>query len=237
MFYVRVEDLMKQAILIGITGTNGKTSTSLVLAQALTLQNKKVGVISSEGIGVYPHLKYSDYTTPPIDINYKSLKNFLTKKCDYIIIECSSQGLHQGRLNGLMFNYSLITNINQDHIEYHKSQKNYINSKLKILNQSTTKILNYDSLKLRNIDKKKFNCNNIFYISQKKIKNKSFINTNFKTSFKDSRCFNTYTLMMVVAIMKFEKFNKIQINKSINNLSPLPGGDNLLQLKTKVCSL
>ena len=54
-----------------------------------------------------------------------------------------------------MFNYSLITNINQDHIEYHKSQKNYINSKLKILNQSITKILNYDSLKLRNIDKKK----------------------------------------------------------------------------------
>ena len=58
--------------------------------------------------------------------------------------QCSSQGLHQGRLDGIHFTYSIITNIDQDHIEY-QSLKNYINSKLKIMNQSTTSIINYDS--------------------------------------------------------------------------------------------
>ena len=233
LYITELKDLSKRTTLIGITGTNGKTSTSLVLAQALTLQNKRVGIISSEGIGVYPHLKHSAYTTPPIDTNYKSLKNFLTKKCDYIIIECSSQGLHQGRLDVLIFNYSLITNIHQDHIEYHKSQKNYINSKLKILNQSLTKILNYDSLNLKNIDAKKFNCRRLFYISQKKIKNKKVLNTTFKPPSKNTSSFNIYTLMMVAAIMKFEKFNEVQINKSISNLSPVLGRRHFITTKDK----
>ena len=167
----------KKIKLIGITGTNGKTSTALLLAQALRYQNKKIGVISSEGSGVYPNLAENEYTTPPLDINYKYLRSFCKKKCDYVIIECSSQGLHQGRLDGIHFTYSIITNIDQDHIEYHKSQKNYINSKLKILNQSRISILNFDSKNLKNIDHLKYDCKKIFYISQNKMKNKKILNT------------------------------------------------------------
>ena len=98
-----------KTITIGITGTNGKTSTVLSLAQALTYQNKKVGVISSEGAGIHPNLDENEYTTPPIDICYKYLRSFIKRKCDYVIIECSSQGLHQGRLDGIHFTYSIIT--------------------------------------------------------------------------------------------------------------------------------
>ena len=62
---------------IGITGTNGKTSSVLLLAQSLTYLKKKVGVITSEGCGIYPALEGSEYTTPPIDIIYKYYKIFL----------------------------------------------------------------------------------------------------------------------------------------------------------------
>ena len=116
LFKSDFEGIEPKPVIIGITGTNGKTSTALLLAQALRYQNKKIGVISSEGAGVYPNLAENEYTTPPLDINYKYLRSFYKKKCDYVIVECSSQGLHQGRLDGIHFTYSIITNIDQDHI-------------------------------------------------------------------------------------------------------------------------
>ncbi len=57
-----------------------KLQPALLLAQALRYQNKKIGVISSEGAGVYPNLADNEYTTPPIDINYKHLRSFCKKK-------------------------------------------------------------------------------------------------------------------------------------------------------------
>ena len=127
---------------IGITGTNGKTSSILLLAQSLTYLKKRVGIITSEGCGIYPALEGSDYTTPPIDVIYEYFTNFVSKKCDYIIIECSSQGLHQGRVKGLLFDYACITNIHNDHLDYHKTIENYNDSKLLMLKQSKKAILN-----------------------------------------------------------------------------------------------
>ena len=223
LFKADFEEKEPKPIIIGITGTNGKTSTALLLAQALRYQNKKVGVISSEGAGIYPNLAENEYTTPPIDINYKYLRSFCKKKCDYVIIECSSQGLHQGRLDGIHFTYSIITNIDQDHIEYHKSLKNYINSKLKIMNQSTTSIINFDSKNLKNIDHHKYDCKKIFYISQNKIKNKKIINISLGENIKNLKNFNIYSLLMIFAVMKLEKFKTSMIFESINNLDSLDG--------------
>ena len=210
-------------ITIGITGTNGKTSTVLSLAQALTYQSKKVGVISSEGAGIHPNLDENEYTTPPIDICYKYLRSFIKRKCDYVIIECSSQGLHQGRLDGIHFTYSIITNIDQDHIDYHESLKNYIDSKLKILNQSRTSILNFDSKYLKNIDHRKYKCKNILYISQNKIKDKKIINIPSREKLSALKNLNSYSLFMIFAVMILEKFKIPMIFKSINNLNSIKG--------------
>ena len=220
-------------IIIGITGTNGKTSTALLLAQSLIYQNKKVGVISSEGSGIYPKLVANEYTTPPIDICYQYLRFFCKKKCDYVIIECSSQGLHQGRLDGIQFTYSIITNIDQDHIEYHKSLKNYINSKLKIMNQSTTSIINYDSNNLKNIDRHKYDCKKIFYISQNKSKNKKIINIPLRGNIKNIKNFNIYSLLMIFAVMRLEKFKIPMIFESIYNLKSLNGRRQIFITKEK----
>ena len=145
LFLVGLRRYKHKAKTIGITGTNGKTSSILLLAQSLSYLKKKVGVITSEGCGLYPLLDSSEYTTPPIDIIYEYYINFISKKYDYIIIECSSQGLHQGRVKGLLFDYACITNIHSDHLDYHKTIKNYIDSKLLILKQCKKAILNYDS--------------------------------------------------------------------------------------------
>ena len=220
-------------IIIGITGTNGKTSTALLLAQSLIYQNKKVGVISSEGSGIYPKLVANEYTTPPIDICYQYLRFFCKKKCDYVIIECSSQGLHQGRLDGIEFTYSIITNIDQDHIEYHKSLKNYINSKLKIMNQSITSIINYDSINLKNIDHHKYDCKKIFYISQNKSKNKKIINIPLRENIKNIKNFNIYSLLMIFAVMRLEKFKIPMIFESIYNLKSLNGRRQIFITKEK----
>ena len=127
---------LKNKKIIGVTGTDGKTSTCHLIADSLTKLGKKVGIISTEGNGVYPRLKHSSYTTPRSDLLYKIFDSFRRKKVDVIIIECSSQGLHQGRLNHIIFNDSIVTNLNKDHIEYHKTFKNYVESKQKLLNMT-----------------------------------------------------------------------------------------------------
>ena len=151
---------LKNKKIIGVTGTDGKTSTCHLIADSLTKLGKRVGIISTEGNGVYPRLKHSNYTTPRSDILYKIFDSFKIKKVDVIIIECSSQGLYQGRLNHIVFTDAIVTNLNKDHIEYHKTFKNYVKSKQKLLNMTIGNIfINMDCKnsisKLSNIKKSK----------------------------------------------------------------------------------
>ena len=151
---------LKNKKIIGVTGTDGKTSTCHLIADSLTKLGKRVGIISTEGNGVYPRLKHSNYTTPRSDILYKIFDSFKIKKVDVIIIECSSQGLYQGRLNHIIFTDAIVTNLNKDHIEYHKTFKNYVKSKQKLLNMTIGNIfINMDCKnsisKLSNIKKSK----------------------------------------------------------------------------------
>ncbi len=225
--------LRHQPVLIGITGTNGKTSTSLLLAQALSYHGKKVGLICSEGNGIYPDLKTSGYTTPPIDINYRLIFKYTQKKCDYIIIESSSQGIDQGRIEGIKFTYAIITNIDQDHLEYHKSLKNYVNTKLSILHQSKTAIVNYDSVHLKKITQSKYSLKNLYFISQKKISNKKGLNINSPLYENKYNSFNHYSIKMISAVMWLEKFKKPLILRSIDNLTPLKGRRQIINTSKK----
>ena len=228
-----IENYNHRAKTIGITGTNGKTSTVLLLANALTNLKKKVGVISSEGIGIYPKLKENNYTTPTIDIIYKSYDNFLNNQCDYIIFECSSQGLHQGRLKGIFFDYSLITNIFSDHLDYHKTFKEYINSKLSILNQSKVAILNYDSPTLKKIDLSIFKETKIHYVSDN-IKGQDIIqNINSFQAKERTKKFHSSSILLIKSIMKLERFTDVSIKKSLTNLSTVKGRRNIIFTKTK----
>ncbi len=218
---------------IGITGTDGKTSTTLLLAQALSSCNKKVGVISSEGSGLFPSLKKNNYTTPTIDIIYKYYEKYLSKKCDYIIIECSSQGLHQGRVNGINFDYSLITNIYSDHLDYHKNLNNYIKSKLLIIDQSKSVILNHDSSILRKIKLSKYKGIKFNFISNKINKNKNIIKSSVYLDASKLKNFNYYSILFIQIFMKLENYKKDIIIKCIRNLKPLAGRRQIIKTKNK----
>jgi UDP-N-acetylmuramoyl-L-alanyl-D-glutamate--2,6-diaminopimelate ligase len=230
---------------IGVTGTNGKTSTVLLLAQSLTNLKKKVGVISSEGIGLYPLLKKNDYTTPPIDIIYKNYSDFIAKKYDYVIIESSSQGLDQGRLKGICFDYSFITNIYSDHLDYHKNIKSYAIAKLSIIQQSKCAILNNDSdilmKELSTKDKIKYafisndvrNKKNCLITYNDEKKNICISNKTIKLTEYNIINFNIYSLLFICAFLYLEDYKNNTIKKVINNLNPLPGRRQVIYTKKR----
>ncbi len=116
--------------LIAITGTNGKSSVANFYYQILALNKKKVASIGTLGVcSKEINFDLSNTTIDPIQLGQilKKLKNY---KIDNVIMEASSHGLEQNRLDGLMFNSGIFTNLSQDHLDYHKNLKNYLNAKL-----------------------------------------------------------------------------------------------------------
>ncbi len=110
---------------IGITGTNGKTSISYWVSQAYQQLNKKVGIIGTTGIGVYPEVKYSDSTTPNPIVLQHALYQFKQQHVDIVAMEVSSHSLVQGRVNGINFTTAVFSNLTQDHLDYHVTMENY----------------------------------------------------------------------------------------------------------------
>jgi len=122
--------LKKPKNIIAVTGTNGKTSIANFYYQILTLNNKKVAAIGTLGI-LSKKLKLitNNTTVDPVNI-HKILKKLKELNVNDVILEASSHGLKQHRLNCINFNTALFTNLSRDHLDYHKTFKNYLNSKL-----------------------------------------------------------------------------------------------------------
>lgn len=115
---------------IGITGTNGKTSCSQFLAQAL----ENCGVIGTIGWGKTGVLKQTLNTTPDALAVQKMLTTLKNDGCENIAMEVSSHGLAQGRVNGVQFKGAIFTNFSRDHLDYHGTLEAYLETKLKLFN-------------------------------------------------------------------------------------------------------
>ncbi len=116
--------------LIAVTGTNGKSSVADFYYQILKLNNKKVASIGTLGVKSKKiNLNLSNTTIDPIKLA-KILSKLKTQKIENVIMEASSHGLKQNRLDGLKFNSGIFTNLSQDHLDYHKNLKNYLKAKL-----------------------------------------------------------------------------------------------------------
>tara|TARA_Y100000591_G_scaffold172222_1_gene148699 strand:+ start:2985 stop:5837 length:2853 start_codon:yes stop_codon:yes gene_type:complete len=121
--------------LVAVTGTNGKSSVSNFYYQILKNNSKKVASIGTIGISFKEKKKLLINTTlDPISLG-KILDNLKKEKIEYVIMEASSHGLHQNRLDGLLFDIGIFTNLSHDHLDYHKTTKNYLNSKLYLFNE------------------------------------------------------------------------------------------------------
>ena len=116
--------------LIAVTGTNGKSSVADFYFQILKLNNIKVASIGTLGVKKNNSLfKLPNTTIDPLSLS-QILKNLKKQKIDNVILEASSHGLVQNRLDGLKFEAGIFTNLSHDHLDYHKTMKNYLKAKL-----------------------------------------------------------------------------------------------------------
>ena len=116
--------------LIAVTGTNGKSSIADFYYQILKLNNVKVASIGTLGVksnNIYQNL--SNTTIDPLQLA-KILQKLKNQRINNVIMEASSHGLKQNRLDGLQFNSGIFTNLSQDHLDYHKDLNDYLNAKL-----------------------------------------------------------------------------------------------------------
>jgi UDP-N-acetylmuramoyl-L-alanyl-D-glutamate--2,6-diaminopimelate ligase len=135
--------------LVGVTGTNGKTTIVSLLHQLFTLLNNKVGMLSTIENKILDKVIPSTHTTPdPLQINYL-LNEMIKKGCEYCFMEVSSHALAQGRVNSLHFSAGVFTNITQDHLDYHHTFSEYRDVKKSFFDS-----LNKDAFALVNKDDK-----------------------------------------------------------------------------------
>lgn len=125
---------INQMKLVGVTGTNGKTTTCYLTYQMLKKLGVKVAYMGTIGFYFEDEVIPLPNTTPEILTIYKLFLNALEKGCTSIVMEVSSHSLDLERIYGLRFALGAFTNLTEDHLDYHKTMENYLACKLKILN-------------------------------------------------------------------------------------------------------
>jgi UDP-N-acetylmuramoyl-L-alanyl-D-glutamate--2,6-diaminopimelate ligase len=117
---------------VGITGTNGKTTCSQWIAQALTGAGRRCAVIGTLGYGMRPPLKPTANTTPDALWLHAQLADFARRGAQAVAMEVSSIGLDQDRVAGIEFDVALFTNLSRDHLEYHRTMRRYREAKARL---------------------------------------------------------------------------------------------------------
>lgn len=132
--------------LIGVTGTDGKTSVSHFIAQALNSSVHPCGVIGTLGYGVYGNLVPGSHTTPDAICLQAELSTMRDQGAKWVAMEVSSHGLDQGRVKGTAFNAAILTNLTRDHFDYHGSLESYASAKSRLFEMPGLRhaILNLD---------------------------------------------------------------------------------------------
>ena len=126
------KDDFKDLKLIGITGTNGKTTSAWLTYQMLLGLGKKAAYIGTLGFICENYYKELPNTSPEILTIYKLLDKAKDLNCEYVVMEVSNFALDQKRIEGLEFVAGAFTNLTEDHLDYHKTMENYLEAKLKL---------------------------------------------------------------------------------------------------------
>src|SRR5574344_2162584 len=223
------KDKFSKIKLIGITGTNGKTTSSYLLWQILNKLGIKCGYIGT--IGFYIEGKVTDLnnTTPDILDIYNMINQCIDEGCKYVVMEVSSQALSYNRVGNLLYNYGIFTNLTKDHLDYHKDMHHYALAKQLLFKRIKDKaIVNYDD-----INKHYFLLDNTnitygftggdYHITDYNITKdySTFIlnDIEYKTNLIGK--YNIYNLLISLIILKEEKIN---FNKDIFETLEYPKG-------------
>lgn len=144
-FYGDVTDVIKT---LGVTGTNGKTSVSCYIAQAIDqlVSHGTCGIVGTLGQGLLGQMKPTGLTTPDVIQLHRALAELHSEGAQAVVIEASSHGLDQARLAGVNFDVALFTNLTRDHLDYHADMQAYGEAKLRLFTRAelNTAIVNCD---------------------------------------------------------------------------------------------
>lgn len=147
----------KKLKMIGITGTNGKTTITYLIESILKAAGKGAGVIGTINYRIGGKEFPAANTTPGAVQLQSFLAQTLKKKIPYVVMEVSSHSLDQGRVDCVLFDVGIFTNITREHLDYHKTMGNYFSAKIKLfdkLKDSGTAVLNNDDNVVRGIKRK-----------------------------------------------------------------------------------
>ena len=140
-FFGRPADHLK---LIGVTGTNGKTTSAFLVKHILTQAGKQTGLIGTVQNEIGTLVLPARFTTPDPYQLHSMLAQMLRFGCEYVVMEVSSHALAQGRVHGLHFACGIFTNLTQDHLDYHHTMEEYFAAKQSLFLQCDTAVLNTD---------------------------------------------------------------------------------------------
>lgn len=222
--------------LVGITGTNGKTSVSTLLFDIFKKMGYSSVLISTVEYRIGDEVFPSTHTTPDIIILNKILSKAVEQGCQYAFMEVSSHGIHQGRIDGLNFRVAGFTNITHDHLDYHKTFLEYLNTKKRFFDE-----LPQTAVAITNIDDK----NGLVMLQNTKAKKKTYavktladyhgklLELDFNGMLLDfnrkefwttlTGKFNVYNLLLVFAIVRELGFEENEILTTISQLKRVNG--------------
>ncbi len=212
---------LKPKNIIAVTGTNGKTSVADLFLQILKLNKIPVSSIGTLGIKLKKKIIKTELTSPDAIFLHKSLEKIKKNKIDNVIIETSSHGLHQKRVDHINFKVGIFTNFSQDHLDYHKKMKMYLNAKLHLFENilPPKKAIISDRFipefsKLKKISRKRnlrlIDCNSI----KEKLSNKRNVRMND---------FQIKNLSMAIEAAKLFGLNETKIFKSLDKIKDVNG--------------
>ena len=212
---------LKPKNIIAVTGTNGKTSVADLFYQILSLNNIPVASIGTLGLKYKGKIIKSNLTSPDTILLHQDLEKIKKNKIDNVIIEASSHGLHQSRINYLKLKAGIFTNFSQDHLDYHKTMNSYLNSKFilfkNILSKGKT-IISDKTIKEFEFLKK------IAHRRKLKIIDVSVINKKI-SKIKNLKLneFQSKNLSMAIAAAKFCNLNEEKIFNSLKKIKDVSG--------------
>src|SRR3990167_99291 len=242
----------RQLTMIGVTGTNGKTSCCYFLAQALTHLNKPCAIIGTLGYGFIHALHSTGMTTPDAITLQRCLKELVNQGAQAVVMEVSSHALMQHRVAGIDFEVAVFTNLTQDHLDYHGTMENYALAKRRLLHWPglTKLVINYDDPEgrvwLQQADKKNKIClyakktqlapllaanSPLNYIVVKKAElSLAGMQLNFASTWGDGILnldllgqFNVSNLLAVMGVLGLLGFAKLEFVTAVKQLINVPG--------------
>ncbi|MFK7981773.1 MAG: UDP-N-acetylmuramoyl-L-alanyl-D-glutamate--2,6-diaminopimelate ligase [Saprospiraceae bacterium] len=222
--------------LIGVTGTNGKTTTVTLLHRLFSDLGYKVGLLSTVENRIAQQVIPSTHTTPDAIAINALLNDMVEMGCEYAFMEVSSHAIHQDRIRGLVFKGGIFTNLSHDHLDYHNTFKEYINAKKKFFDDLPEK-----AFALTNVDDKNGRIivqNTKANISTYGLKRMA----DYKAKILDNRIeglhltvndqelycrlvgvFNGYNLLAVYGVGKLLGFDNLELLTSLSNLTAAEG--------------